>query len=928
MVTVRRIDRSAFFYSPVATRAAAQPVAQAILDKNLDLPKGVCLFLTDGPLPAKVGNLSADKLADLIPLEKINLAQDIVNAIHYLGAEVGEGDYYLLTIMEEISHLPPLTRFSRLHFEALDGLRKKGVRFSDLPATLDEARDGLIEWSQQRVRVAIEYLLGNLEKTIKLLRLLGVRKKTINVSSLFHNFLSGFFEVDLSTAEPMDTLQILARAAALREQGVIYEIYRRSEFNCALADLSPGELESALLETSDSYGISEEIFRKFMAMNFSTEARRLAATPEISIEKLMTFFRFSERDAQIVAVPTAPDLEDPRRWKETELGKACRALSRGIDWSEFSAGIRAAGDIEAHRRNRGLRAQVGQVKQLAEGFLVTLPALNGEKPGAEGIHELSEDDLLVRLYGVAVLEKRNLEEVLGTAISSLNLIRQLENREASVALYELLSARLKGESLVAVLGAQGIVLRNSPIAMAMEKLKELSYKVSFTLAVDGGRQLPLTSAGIDDFRRGVLLMSRKSSARHSPEQVLTSIMDRIVPEIAFLPALVIDQTQSHDLGRIVELALAGIPPRYPLRRPWERIDSDRLALLGSGLEPGIRNCLGCPVNVLYGHVVKTALAMGFLDIITYEATGCFEVYSGIYPYTGKKIPTLHGVFGAAPSEMLGGLAARRARLRYALKSAQKNGQPDHVLHLGWGGDGGTFDIGFGNLSGLFSRLQRIMGDELDQHLTQRALYVCYDNEGYQNTGNQYSAATSPGGNTTTYPQGAARPAGSDLRKKPIVEIIADHGVSLSARLGIHRPEHISRVVSRALADGDRGAFIHFLQPCTTGWKFTADNIAYDLAWLAEAGGLFTPVTIEHGVAYMEVYPTGRNPERAFMEMQARFKHLLSSGPVAKNYLDRVMGYYRTEWERVLRLTGFAGEIRGAHRLAYLEPEHRRPKINV
>jgi pyruvate ferredoxin oxidoreductase beta subunit len=112
-----------------------------------------------------------------------------------------------------------------------------------------------------------------------------------------------------------------------------------------------------------------------------------------------------------------------------------------------------------------------------------------------------------------------------------------------------------------------------------------------------------------------------------------------------------------------------------------------------------------------------------------------------------------------------------------------------TLHLGWGGDGATFDIGVGNLSGLFSRLQKLSQDELDRELDQRALFVCYDNEGYQNTGNQYSAASTPGGNTTTNPQGEERPIGNDLRKKPIVEIMAAHGASVS-RMNIHRQEHI------------------------------------------------------------------------------------------------------------------------------------------
>ena len=45
-----------------------------------------------------------------------------------------------------------------------------------------------------------------------------------------------------------------------------------------------------------------------------------------------------------------------------------------------------------------------------------------------------------------------------------------------------------------------------------------------------------------------------------------------------------------------------------------------------------------------------------------------------------------------------------------------------------GGDGGTTDIGFGCLSGMFER-----NDDV--------LYLCYDNEAYMNTGVQRSSAT-------------------------------------------------------------------------------------------------------------------------------------------------------------------------------------------
>ena len=309
------------------------------------------------------------------------------------------------------------------------------------------------------------------------------------------------------------------------------------------------------------------------------------------------------------------------------------------------------------------------------------------------------------------------------------------------------------------------------------------------------------------------------------------------------------------------------------------------------------------------------------------------MYSGIWPYTGKKNPTLHGVFGGAPSELLGGLAAKKARFKYAHKIDGAEGAAmlagfKRTLHLGWGGDGATFDIGFGNLSGLFSRLQKLSQDKLDDEIGQRALYVCYDNEGYQNTGNQYSAASPPGGHTTTNPQGAEKPMGNDLRKKRIVEIMAEHGVTVSARFNLHRQEHITRVVSRALEDGINGAFLHFLQPCTTGWKFTADSLTYDLSYLSEEGGLFPPVTFEHGVPYLEMYPTPRNPGDTFLKLQARFKHLLGAAAGDRKHLQRVIDYYAAEWVRNLQLCGFEGEIPYADRLGYLEDEHRKPRINV
>jgi pyruvate ferredoxin oxidoreductase beta subunit len=61
---------------------------------------------------------------------------------------------------------------------------------------------------------------------------------------------------------------------------------------------------------------------------------------------------------------------------------------------------------------------------------------------------------------------------------------------------------------------------------------------------------------------------------------------------------------------------------------------------------------------------------------------------------------------------------------------------DDVRVVGQGGDGGTVDIGFACLSGMFER-----NDDV--------LYICYDNEAYMNTGVQRSGATPPAARTAT-----------------------------------------------------------------------------------------------------------------------------------------------------------------------------------
>ena len=144
------------------------------------------------------------------------------------------------------------------------------------------------------------------------------------------------------------------------------------------------------------------------------------------------------------------------------------------------------------------------------------------------------------------------------------------------------------------------------------------------------------------------------------------------------------------------------------------------------LTSGHRACQGCGEALGARYALDAAMRATGDRVVAANATGCLEVFSTPYPETSWQLPWIHSLFGNAPSVATGIAAALRAKGR------------DDVRVVGQGGDGGTVDIGFGALSGMFER-----NDDV--------LFICYDNEAYMNTGVQRSGATPPGARTTTTP---------------------------------------------------------------------------------------------------------------------------------------------------------------------------------
>ncbi len=126
------------------------------------------------------------------------------------------------------------------------------------------------------------------------------------------------------------------------------------------------------------------------------------------------------------------------------------------------------------------------------------------------------------------------------------------------------------------------------------------------------------------------------------------------------------------------------------------------------------------------------------------------------------------------------------------------------------GDGGATDIGFQALSGAAER-----GENL--------IYICYDNEGYMNTGNQRSSQTPHSAATSTTPIGpASRGKGTLAKNMPV--IMAMHPTSYVATATLSHMDDYCKKLLKAKEKKKEGlVYIHVFSPCPVGWKMPDDS---------------------------------------------------------------------------------------------------------
>ena len=266
---------------------------------------------------------------------------------------------------------------------------------------------------------------------------------------------------------------------------------------------------------------------------------------------------------------------------------------------------------------------------------------------------------------------------------------------------------------------------------------------------------------------------------------------------------------------------------------------------------GHRACQGCGEALGARYVLDAAMRATGGQLLVVNATGCLEVFSTPYPETSWRIPWIHSLFGNAPAVATGVAAAMKVKGR------------NDVRVVGQGGDGGTVDIGFACLSGMFER-----NDDV--------LYVCYDNEAYMNTGVQRSGSTPAAARTATTQAVGPEPGNVFGQGKNAPLIALAHEIPYVATATVADLRDLEYKVRRAMEF--RGArYLHVLVPCPLGWGSAPAN-TIRLARLAKESGLFPVFEAENGEIVDVSRIRHRVPVREYLELQSRYAHLFGETP--------------------------------------------------
>ncbi|MDL2285595.1 thiamine pyrophosphate-dependent enzyme [Desulfovibrio sp. OttesenSCG-928-F07] len=263
--------------------------------------------------------------------------------------------------------------------------------------------------------------------------------------------------------------------------------------------------------------------------------------------------------------------------------------------------------------------------------------------------------------------------------------------------------------------------------------------------------------------------------------------------------------------------------------------------------PGMSACQGCGGELILRRLLQVAGPNSLICI----PPGCMAG-AGVVGWSfdnGLKVP-VHITLLDNTAAFLSGVS----------NIYQRKGRTD-VNMIAMAGDGASADCGFQSLSGAAERGEKM-------------LYVCYDNEGYMNTGFQRSSTTCIGSRTTTTPVGSVIP-GKPQHSKNLPYIMAMHNVEYVATASPSHMKDMVEKIEKGLAASKKGfAYLHIFSPCPTGWVHPTE-ISLEVARKAVQSDYFPLFEVENGKWRQTVRNTKPIPLSEFLAPVKKFGHCQS-----------------------------------------------------
>lgn len=278
-------------------------------------------------------------------------------------------------------------------------------------------------------------------------------------------------------------------------------------------------------------------------------------------------------------------------------------------------------------------------------------------------------------------------------------------------------------------------------------------------------------------------------------------------------------------------------------RRFERMkDLPSTHLLGAGTAM----CAGCGGL----QAVKEVYDVLGDKTIFVNAAGCMTLLS-VYPFTPFRGSWLYTSMASAPA---GAQGVRDALDILRIKGRMPAEEDLDVVVLT--GDGAANGMGLSATSGAIDR-------DLD------FIYLCYDNEGYGNTGQQTSPATPHGARTATCGSAMGFPG----YKKDLFAIWAAHRPAYVATVIGAEPLDLARKIEKAASlKGPR--LIIALSPCPTGWGFAPEH-STEIGRLAVRCGVWPLKEYVGGKVVHTMKPHPGIPVEEYLKSQDRFAHLFA-----------------------------------------------------